>query len=192
MNNSIFYSISADKLTALTAYGEARNEGAEGMIAVINVIRNRTKDSNQFADQSILAATGSVYHAVILKPYQFSPYNASDSQRPKMELIAAGFDSYLLSDANLSKAYELSRMMFTGVLTDNTYGATYFHATYVTPAWASTIPLIGQIGNHIFYGYKTITGIIADVIAENPVTTAIVGFFATLGVYFILRRRHVI
>lgn len=186
MSNQVFYTISADKLTALTAYGEARNEGAEGMMAVMNVVRNRTKNPGKFADKDILAATGSVYHAVILNPYQFSPYNVSDQQRPKMEMIAANFNSYLLSDVSLSKAYELSRMMFTGVLTDNTYGATYFHAAYVTPSWASVIPMIGQIGNHIFYGYKTVT----DIIQENPTATAIVGFIAAVGIYFIMKGRH--
>jgi spore germination cell wall hydrolase CwlJ-like protein len=35
-----------------------------------------------------------------------------------------------------------------------TEGATHYHATYVKPAWAKTLQLVGRIGAHIFYRWK--------------------------------------
>lgn len=185
MSNEVFYALSADKLIALCGYGEASDEGAYGMMAVINVIRNRAKDPGQFANPSILSQTGSVWHAVILAPNQFSPFNTGTSARTKMESMAASFDSLVNTNSALAQAYQLAQMLFMGTLEDNTSGATYFHATYVSPAWAQTIPFIGQIGTHLFYGYKTIT----TVIAENPVTTFVVTGIVAGGILYYAKRR---
>jgi N-acetylmuramoyl-L-alanine amidase len=35
-----------------------------------------------------------------------------------------------------------------------TEGATHYHATYVSPAWARDFALIGRIGEHIFYRWE--------------------------------------
>ena len=46
-------------------------------------------------------------------------------------------------------------MALNGTLEDNTGGAQfYFNPAGVTqePLWASTIPFLGQIGDHIFFG----------------------------------------
>jgi hypothetical protein len=153
-----FLSLAPDKLLALTAYGEAASEGAEGMLAVMNVIKNRTKNISKFGDLKIYDKTKSKYHAVILKPYQFSIYNENNPVRPKLERIAKMFDSYLAFDNTLKKAYELSKKVLSGFLPDNTGGATYYHADYVKPAWRKSVNLITKIGKHIFYSsdtYKT-------------------------------------
>jgi hypothetical protein len=191
MSNEVFYQLSADKLVALTAYGEAASEGAQGLMAVINVIANRTRDPNQFADQNILASTGSVYHAVILKEGQFSVYNASDPQRPKMIQIAQNFDSYANTNKVLNQAYQLSQMLFLGTLEDNTGGATHYHATYVSPSWAATIPFVGQIGNHLFYSVYPIwkrAREITTTLAASP-WTYIIGF-SLIGILIYLYKRR--
>ena len=35
-----------------------------------------------------------------------------------------------------------------------TEGATHYHATYVSPAWARDFALVGRIGAHIFYRWE--------------------------------------
>ena len=149
--NSLFLSLSVDRLLAITAYGEAASEGAEGMMAVLNVIRNRATMVSEFGDQEIYSITGSAYHAVILKQKQFSMYNIGNAVRPIAERMANNFDSEIQSNSTLNQAYNLALMLLNGQLADNTGGATYYHATYVSPSWASAMALLGKIGNHLFY-----------------------------------------
>jgi len=151
MDKELFYYLSSRQLLALTAYGEAGNEGEAGMAAVLNVIRNRTLDPDTFADKDIYRLTGSVYHAVILKDKQFSMYNANDPVRPTAERIARNFNEELKSNSKLQTAYGLAGKILEGSFPDNTMGATFYHANYVMPYWASILPVIGRIGKHIFY-----------------------------------------
>ena len=192
--NDIFLTIPADKLLALTAYGEAASEGTEGMMAVINVVLNRMKDLTQFGDSSILAQTGSAYHAVVLKAKQFSVFNASDPGRSRLESLAASFNSAVLTNKVLANAYDIAKMAIQGMLSDNTGGSTHYHATSVMPSWASTIPLIGQIGNHIFYSVypayarvRQVTSVAIETL--KPYTTYIIIALVAAGGLLILRRR---
>ncbi|MEM4313079.1 MAG: cell wall hydrolase [Thermoplasmata archaeon] len=148
--NLIFLNLKPEELIALTAYGEAKNEGGEGLMAVINVIKNRVYDM-QFVDKEIYNLTGSLWHAVILKPYQFSMYNIGDPVRKMAEKIASNFSYYLSTDDILKKAYILAQMAISGQLEDNTGGATHYHADYVYPNWAKVFDRTVQIGRHIFY-----------------------------------------
>jgi hypothetical protein len=168
-----FEFISADKLLALVAYGEAASEGTAGMQAVLNVIANRVLSRDpKFVDQNILSRTGSMWHAVILKPYQFSAFNPGDPVRPKLEQMAQNFDYYLQTNPTFAKAYELAKRQYYWDLPDITQGATYYHATYVSPSWASQIPVIGQLGRHIFYGKGTFS--IASLIIAGLVIIGII------------------
>lgn len=76
--NRIFLNLQTVELLSIAAYGEAANQGTDGLMAVINVIRNRTL-SNQFIDSEIYSLTGDIYKAVILKPCQFSMFNDGHS-----------------------------------------------------------------------------------------------------------------
>lgn len=154
--NRIFLSLPVAKLLAITAYGEAAGEGGEGMLAVLNVIRNRTQYLNEFGDTNIYNLTSSPYHAVILKPYQFSMYNIRDPVRNIAERIGSNFDAEVNVNQSLSVAYNLAQMLLANAVNDNTGGATHYHATSVTPAWSKTMPVTGQIGRHIFYASRPV------------------------------------
>lgn len=199
MDNKIFTSLPPEKLLALAAWGEAANEGVDGMMAVINVIINRTRKPSTYADAAI-SSISSIWHGVVLKAKQFSCFNSTDPQRVKLEQMASAFDSYTASDSRLMQAYNLAQMAVTGLLADNTGGAThYFNPSIVFPSWASTLAFIGNIGHHAFYsayavterlrqGYQaaatTVTeisedistgyDIIEDVIEKNPTTTLLI------------------
>jgi hypothetical protein len=150
--NQIFLNLPIEQLLAITAYGEAGNEGGEGIMAVLNVIRNRTADLGRFGDSEIYNLTNSAYHAVILKSKQFSMYNLDDPVRATAIRIASNFDSEMARLPNLRMAYDLADMLLQGQLDDNTGGADYYFNPYIVqPSWASSLTLMGQIGNHIFY-----------------------------------------
>jgi len=153
-NVRTFLKVPVDKLLAITAYGEARGEGTEGMMAVLNVIRNRAREVGTYGDQSIYSETGSAYHAVILAKKQFSMYNLDDPQRTTAANIAKNWDYYYSNYPILQTAYDLSRKLVAGMLPDNTGRSTHYHAAYVRPSWASQLTMTGQIGGHIFYTAK--------------------------------------
>jgi len=152
-DNAVFLKLAPAKILALTAYGEARGEGAEGMMAVLNTIRNRTFDRS-FWDNAIYNATGSPWHAVALKERQFSVFNFGDVNRPILVSLAERFDSAIGTDLKLAQAYHLALMLLQGTLTDNTGGAVYYHEKSIMPSWASSYINLGMVGNHIFYATK--------------------------------------
>ena len=147
--SNIFLNKSPVELLALTAYGEARSEGVAGMKAIINVILNRIKNLKRFADKNLLFK--SPYHAVILKPYQFSMFNQSDLQYNKIKTISNNFNKYLLTDSYLNLAYQIAKSGIRGMLTDNTKGANHYHTINIKPSWSSSLIKTVQIGKHVFY-----------------------------------------
>jgi hypothetical protein len=167
--NLLFLSLPVDKLLAIAAYGEAAGEGAEGMAAVLNVMRNRAANVSQFGDSEIYSLTGSPYHAIILKKAQFSMFNIGNSVRPIAERMANNFDSEVQSNSTLNQAYGIVTMLINGQLADNTGGATYYYnPSLASPSWASSMVLLGQIGNHLFYSPSGVT--LASV---SPLTSVI-------------------
>lgn len=178
--NQIFINLPVNQLLAITAFGEAGNQGTEGMMAVLNVINNRAANILEFADPEIMSVTNSPFHGVILKHYQFSMYNLDDPVRANAIKWAQNFNQYLLQNTNFKKAFDLANMLRTGQLEDNTKGATFYHADYVTPYWASSIPFIGQIGNHLFYGYEK-----KDMVYGSLIFVGLLG----LGIWLFLRRK---
>lgn len=152
--NSIFLSLPTDQFLAIIAYGEAGNQGAEGMMGVLNVVRNRTL-SQEFIDQEIIALTQDPYKAVGLKKWQFSMFNLDDPVRNIALGIAQDFNSKYNSNSALQQAFSLAQQLLQGTLADNTSGAQFYYAPAgVTqePSWASTIPFLGQIGDQLFFG----------------------------------------
>lgn len=178
--NRIFINLPADQLLAITAYGEAGQEGGEGMMAVLNVIRNRTFFT-EFYDSEVYEATGSPYHAVVLKPYQFSIFNLDNPVRPTIERIARNFDEELSRNRNLQIAYNLAQMLVRGGLADNTGGATHYHAYYIQPEWAYELQFTTQVGSHLFYTSKPGFGVSIAGIGTEDIFVFVMG-----GVIFAL------
>lgn len=118
---------------ARTIYGEARGEGARGMQAVANVIMNRVKAGGWY---------GASVKDVVLKPYQFSCWNAND---PNRQIILNA------TLAQLAQARAIADRAISGELPDITGGAVNYHAKNVNPYWAAKMTKTATIGNHIFY-----------------------------------------
>ena len=115
-------------------YFEARGEQIEGQIAVADVIINR-KNSNRFPSTicGVVSEGSHKRHAC-----QFS-YNCDG----KLELI---YDK-----KTYSRIVKLSSMILNGAFSDITHGATFFHASEVSPSWSKKFKKTRKIGRHIFY-----------------------------------------
>lgn len=118
---------------ARTIYGEARGEGERGMHAVANVIMNRVKKGGWY---------GASVKDVVLKPYQFSCWNAND---PNRSIILNA------TEQQLAQATAIAKRAIAGNLPDITGGAINYHAKSVNPYWAASMTKTATIGNHIFY-----------------------------------------
>ena len=122
-------------LSARVAWGEARNQGLEGLQAVLNVMRNRTQD-RRFPSSLAGVAT---------QKWQFSAYNDSDPNRARLDAVTD-------TDPNFAQAVELSARNVRGELPDLTGGATHYHSRFINPPyWARDAIVTAEIGDHIFY-----------------------------------------
>ncbi len=111
----------------LTMIAEAFGEGDEGMRRVGETILNRA------------AIRGIDPVDVVRQPHQYTGYSA-----PGPAAVAAQRDPSAISAAQA--AWELARQPG-----DPTGGADHYHADYVDPGWASSMPSTGKYGQHLFY-----------------------------------------
>lgn len=127
-------------LVASCIWGEARGEPFLGKVAVGWVIQNRVNGAKWY---------GSNHQEVILKPKQFSVFNAGDPNREKMKNPLL-WDSF----GRWGECFEAARLVLSNDVEDNTGGATHYHRADITPYWAKSMEFSCQIGNHKFYREK--------------------------------------
>ncbi len=119
-----------------TVYGEARNQGDNGMAAVAWVVRNRA-DHPRWWGQDIAS--------VCICPWQFSCWNKADPNR----VIIQNIDE---RDSIFRTASEISRSVVEGRIADPTNGAdSYFAVASDAPDWAASAIFTVKIGAHCFY-----------------------------------------
>lgn len=126
---------------ARTIYGEARGQPYAGMVAVANVVLNRVRKAQRY-DGGYWWGNDIV--GVCLKPYQFSCWNKNDPNLSIIKKVTA-------SDQGFRDCLEIARRAVDGHLSDNTNGATHYHADYVSPYWAANKSPVAAIGAHLFY-----------------------------------------
>ena len=128
------------EIFAKTLFGEARGEKLSGIEAVANVILNRVKHAIRIGNYW----WGKTIEEVCLKPFQFSCWNKAD---PNYALLN--------QDLEGNKVYQLCKRVakraITGFLSDNTNGATHYHAKSIHPQWARRAVPCADIGQHLFY-----------------------------------------
>ena len=151
---------------AQTIWGEARQEGTKGMIAVGNVVKNRAEANKKMFGQGI--------RGVALKPKQFSCWNEGDPNREKLKDIlqydklvslrksptGEPFNEWFQKFKNTGeyleyksylKAKEIAQQILNGSVPDPTKGAVYYHTLDVKPIWRTKLDQVAQYGNHVFY-----------------------------------------
>ena len=137
---SDFYDDITRDVLARTLWGEARGEGARGMIGVANVVLNRVK----VAQEKGKFWWGNNIIQVCQKPYQFSCWNRSDPNFKKLQNIG-------IEDKHFAKAMEIAGLAIAEQLEDLTRGSTHYHAKEIKPYWSRAKEPIAVIGSHIFY-----------------------------------------
>jgi len=153
-------------ILAQTIWGEARSHGANGMLAVGNVIKNRAEANSRLFGQGI--------RGVALKPKQFSCWNKGDPNRDHIKEIlrydslisrrqspdGTPFDEWFAKFKNSGNymdykawllAKDIAQKIIAGVVSDPTNGAVYYHTTAVKPVWRNKLHRVATIGNHVFY-----------------------------------------
>lgn len=115
-------------------YHEARGEEAVAIVAVGKVVMNRV-DSKRFPNTvcGVVRQGGERRHKC-----QFSW--RCDGRSDKIRDARAWKKMLLLADVALSRQYA-----------DPTNGATFYHATTVSPYWIKDMQRKVQLGRHIFY-----------------------------------------
>ena len=133
-------------LIARTIWGEAWVVGYDGMAAVANVINNRVRRGGWW---------GATYKDVILKPYQFSIWNARTTDKyandPAFVSALDKIEGVTTATPSFAEAVRIATAAYDGTLTDNTGGATHYKRSDVSAAWADGLSPIASIGHHDFY-----------------------------------------
>ena len=118
-------------------YFEAATQSYVGKIAVGRVVLNRLKDAERPN-----TVCGVIYEGS--KNTRTSTCQFSWTCQPK-KVIDMSSDAWQKS---VSVAREL---LSNKAMVDVTEGATYYHATYVSPAWRKSLRKVAQIDDHVFY-----------------------------------------
>ena len=122
-------------------YHEARSESLLGMLSVANVILTRKESSNFPNTICKVVHQGKYWKGNPIKDKcHFSYWCDSKPER-------------FTDMAGLIKSINVAEMSLKGIQVRQTVGSTHYHASYVTPRWASnpSFKALGQLGNHIFY-----------------------------------------
>lgn len=126
------------EVVACTLWGEARNQGLEGMRAVASVIENRRKSGYR---KKHTAAE------VCLDPWQFSCWNQDDVNLARMRAVAAAPDS------RFRDALGIADEVLNRTLADSVRQARHYYAVSLRkpPSWARGKTPCIVIGDHLFF-----------------------------------------
>ncbi len=130
--------LSESDVVACTLWGEARNQGEEGMHAVACVIANRWHSRYRKCASA---------QAVCLDPWQFSCWLKNDPNQPRMLAVARR------PDGPYQAALAIAGKLLQRTLGDITRGARHYYATSLRepPKWARGKAPCVVIGDHRFF-----------------------------------------
>lgn len=118
-------------------YFEAATQSYVGKLAVGRVVLNRLNDSSR--PNTIC---GVIYEGS--QNTRTSTCQFSWTCQPKKMID-------LSSDAWNKSVLVARELLSNRTMVDVTEGATYYHATYVSPAWRKSLRKVAQIDDHVFY-----------------------------------------
>jgi spore germination cell wall hydrolase CwlJ-like protein len=119
---------------AQAIYYESRGEPLDGQIAVAEVVLNRV-DDRRFPN-SVCGVTNQ---------------GVGNGGACQFSYACDGRPERMASAVPRERAEKLAALMIGGRDRAVTDGATYFHATYVSPSWSRTFTRTAAIGAHVFY-----------------------------------------
>ena len=137
------FPVKADDFDCLVeaVYHEGRSESMIAQLAIANVILTRV-ESSKYPD----SICGVVHQGMYWKG---NPVR----NRCKFSYWCDGKSESMQNIKALLKVSNVAEMALKGVQVKQTVGATYYHANYVMPFWASNprFKSVGAVGTHIFY-----------------------------------------
>lgn len=116
---------------------EAGGEGFDGMRAVLNVMLNRAKGD-----------LGRLVSATVKRGAFSCMASIWNQEEPDYSPL---IDRAMNQPEAYAGASQLLDTLEQGLLTDNTGGATHYHADYILPYWADSLHFLTAIGSHRFY-----------------------------------------
>ena len=125
---------------ARTIFGEARGETVSGMEAVASVVMNRLA----FSRRRGRYWWGNSVVDICQSPRQFSCWNSNDPNHKIIRSVAE-------NDIVFAVCKRIAQRAVSGILGDNTNGATHYHTRNVRPRWSVGKIPCAEIGAHFFY-----------------------------------------
>jgi N-acetylmuramoyl-L-alanine amidase len=141
----------SNECLAMNMYHEARNQGTAGVLAVTAVVLNRVHD-DRFPD--------TICEVVEQGPTRSSWKDPTIRYPIKNRCQFSWYCDGISDTPHIKEEYQYFLRLSTGILSkkisfiDITDGATFYHADYVSPAWAKTKTKTIEIQDHIFYKWK--------------------------------------
>lgn len=120
---------------AQNIYHEARGEPMVGKVAVAHVVLNRAADRRWPRQICSVIKQGGYKKR---HRCQFSWWCDGRSDKPQ-------------DKAAWKESLHVAKMIKTGVVSDPTNGALWYHAISVSPSWSKKLDRYARIGQHIFY-----------------------------------------
>ena len=120
---------------ALNIYFEARNQPAEGKIAVGHVVMNRVANPKFPKSVCEVVQQGGDRRR---HRCQFSWWCDGKTDRPRNQHA-------------WNESVHIAQKIYVGFSADPTEGALWYHAEYVHPYWRKVMKPVRKIGAHIFY-----------------------------------------
>jgi spore germination cell wall hydrolase CwlJ-like protein len=119
---------------ATAIYFEARSESTRGQTAVAEVVLARKRAPGR--PKTICGVVYEGSHLSTGCQFSFTCDGLSDTVRDK---------------SAWARAKRIAALALKGKLKRVARGATYYHANYVSPYWASSMVKVATIGTHVFY-----------------------------------------
>ena len=123
-------------------YFEARGEPFIGQLAVANVIMGRVRDHRFPPTVCEVVHAGRYWEGTPIR------------NRCAFSYWCDGKPEIMKDKQALKTAGDVARMAVDGVLYEEIQGATFYHASYVSPYWIKNLEFVTRIGKHLFYFYS--------------------------------------
>ncbi len=134
---------------AANIYHEARGERIEGKIAVANVVMNRV--ANKSFPNTPCGVVKDAKHRngkLIKNKCQFSWY--CDGKQDVVDLDKKNYNING-NKKEFNKAMFIAILVMTNIIPDNTGGALFYHANYITPKWSKKFVMVASFDNQLSY-----------------------------------------
>jgi hypothetical protein len=160
-------SLPEKELLARLIYAEARGQPEPAQRGVANVVMNRMRCGSRFP---------TTISGVINQTHQFSSRSSTD---PNYSI----YSQQKIDAPNYQNAKDIAEEATSGQLTDNTSGATHYHANIFTPSWAlpgSELRFTVQLGGLKFYASDCTTRLAHDPSTDQALVQVIDGYDPSL------------